>query len=409
MFIKRLNKNGIKYVLLAMLFLAVVFQPVNIYADTLVSNNFLFRPLSELPSEYQSYIDKIVNYYNLTLNNNYAVTLSSGTSGRFIYICLDTGNYKTNRINYNSGLFGNNFNFTDDNFSTGSVNRYALNYIDNSGNTVENYSTSSSSTISNITYLPNDTKYKLNVFSGDYSTGDLFVSSSNGSSINPNLIVNIRDTLYSIDSFTYQIQEMFMNNYLYYLTTTGSWRNRGFPAVGEALAYFMNCMQNPSSENVTYQISADELYENDESYQIINGDGYISRHNFLYDTTNQISDIVRKLNLAFPDNQAAINDGIGEAVLDNTDGNGLTLQGVISGKMATDEGINTYKLDVSGSQYSTPFAALNGGDWSFWSQTTQNNLGLGYTFTFDPNTATLMDGEDIVDSNKRNLLNLLGW
>lgn len=116
-----------------------------------------------------------------------------------------------------------------------------------------------------------------------------------------------------------------------------------------------------------------------------------------------------KVNNAFPQDEIGINTAVAQTVLDDTEGTGLTASKVAQSKFALDDNASIFQIDTTGGQYTTPADAITHGDWSFWSQTTVDNLGSEYTFSIDSLDAELMDDNDIYDENISALRRLIGW
>lgn len=128
-----------------------------------------------------------------------------------------------------------------------------------------------------------------------------------------------------------------------------------------------------------------------------------------YDAADTLGNIASKINNAFPQDEIGINTAVAQTVLDDTDGTGLTASKVAQSKFALDDNASIFTIDTTGGQYATPADAITHGDWSFWSQTTVDNLGSGYTFSIDSLDAELMGDNDIYDENISALRRLIGW
>lgn len=128
-----------------------------------------------------------------------------------------------------------------------------------------------------------------------------------------------------------------------------------------------------------------------------------------YDAADTLGSIARRINNAFPQDEIGINTAVAQTVLDDTDGTGLTASKVAQSKFALDNNASIFNVDTTGGQYTTPADAITHGDWSFWSQTTVDNLGTGYTFSIDSLDAELMGDNDIYDENISALRRLIGW
>lgn len=194
---------------------------------------------------------------------------------------------------------------------------------------------------------------------------------------------------------------------------TATWNNSNWISIADALTYQFLCQTNFGSSEVTwgnntfpnylYQLS-DLMYMMDESTGRLAD--YLEELE-LEDVGSNLADIKSDLEAAFPAAEVAINDSVADTVLDDSSGSGLTASKIVSAKTDLDDSLSKFSVTLgSDAEFSGVGSALDGQDWSFWSQQTFDNC---YMFTFDPFEAQLMDGEDVATQEDSLFKNLLGW
>lgn len=236
-------------------------------------------------------------------------------------------------------------------------------------------------------------------------SGNTFVPDANSGEVNwPN--------------FIYLITSWFFYNGIMRTNLPGepaTWNNSNWISIADALTYQFLCQTNLGQNDVTWGNNTypNYLYQVTElMYMIDESIGRFSDNIEDLDIESigsDIADIKSNIELAFPSDESAINNVIAETVLDDTDSTGLTASKVTQGKHALDDNASIFALDTSGGEYSSPADAITHGDWSFWSQTTVDNLGSRYTFSIESLDAELMDDNDIYDENISALRRLIGW
>lgn len=214
-------------------------------------------------------------------------------------------------------------------------------------------------------------------------------------------------------------------NYLAYNPTAETAINTNWISVGQALTAYYTALTNLTSPTLSvYNINGTITSFVNPFYRVLSAidmvysatsdtsDGIADLINAVPDISSiesDISSINQNIGAAFPSNERIINTAIATSVLDDSEGTGLTTTKVVQGKLTLDDNASIFALDTSGGDYSSPADAITHGDWSFWSQTTVDNLGSGYTFSIDSLDAELMGDNDIYDENISALRRLIGW
>ena len=438
---KRLWKN----VILSLCVLALVFQPVSVFATLEYTGAIGYNcvPYNQAPSDVLNFIAG--TYNNLppafsVANKNFVIQYDSLGGHLYLYVSnatLSELHLFSQTSNNNSALaFYRIYNGA---FQAVTVSCYSY--------STPMSSLPSATTRSNL-YTTNPNVFWYLVLSPtavNDASESLFVEASSGGGTGGT--DDPSDWPPDSGSYTdvfdkniyYQLGLFLSSNFNCYTPNGNTHFNSGWVGVGLALTYDYLCKINKSSQNVTVTLAdgtsaqlPNYLYSNDSatlssindhlSYIHSNtttGNSYLSTISSRVNTTNtrlntlnttinnQMNAVNNKLETAFPSDQAAINDFIAEDLMDDTSGNGLTINRIASSKSDLDDGLNTFKLDTSESQYSNPFSALSDADWSFWSQNTLNNLGSAYSYSFSE--ASLMSEDDVFTANQNDLLNLLGW
>lgn len=209
-------------------------------------------------------------------------------------------------------------------------------------------------------------------------------------------------------------------NYLYYLIRSNffyrdgnSVLNNSWVPVSQYLTYDYLCkinfgfsevsFNNNSYPNYLFQLS-ELLYMMDESTGRLAD--YIEELE-LEDVGSNLADIKSDLEVAFPAAEVAINDSVADTVLDDSFGSGLTASKIVGAKSDLDDSLSKFSVSLgSDAEFSGVGSALDGQDWSFWSQQTFDNC---YMFTFDPFEAQLMDNDDLATQEYSLFKQLLGW
>lgn len=251
----------------------------------------------------------------------------------------------------------------------------------------------------------------------------------------PNDPASINGVNYPLNIY-YQLGLMFSQNFICYTPDGQTIFNPTWVGVGQALTYDYLCKTNKNSPTVSINLAngntvtlSNYLYgDPDYSADITNISSNVAScksslstissrvnttntklntinttiTNQLTPLNNNIADVTDRLENAFPDDQAALNDSIAETLLDDTSGSGLTAAKVSNAKSDFDDALSVYSITSN----TDALSAITGGDWSFWSQTTLNNLGSGYSFNIN---GLLMDDIDVFESNQQTLINMLGW
>lgn len=127
----------------------------------------------------------------------------------------------------------------------------------------------------------------------------------------------------------------------------------------------------------------------------------------LLNLNSSVDAFINKFDAAFPSAEADINDAIANSVLDDSSDSGLTVSKISGAKSNLDDSLSKFSVNIgSAAEFSGVGSALDGQDWSFWSQQTFDNC---YMFTFDPFEAQLMDDEDVATQEDNLFKHLLGW
>lgn len=372
-------KRGIgHYVVLVMCVLGLVLQPLLIYADIIYDAETLGRsikPFSSILDEDVTLSDTvfdIASYYSLSLYDLSAsnvVCFRSPNNGVYLYFMPSTYNVTMNvPTPNNSASYAFYDGISSDRLS---VNYYY--YLNGSFGSGSGTSTSFS-TIGTILFI-----------SDDMTTNDgrsIFISVSSGS--------DSGDSSSSTTGFIYDLLFFFF-------------KQNALPFKDVINADDENDLFTPIGYWLDYDFKCKFLYNN-PTVPIIDTDGNAVMHaNYLYPLYNSLSSIAA----AFPDREAVINDAIADSVLDDSSGSGLTVSKISVAKSDLDDSLSKFSVTIgSDAEYSGVGSALDGQDWSFWSQQTFDNC---YMFTFDPFEAQLMDDVDVATQEDSLFKQLVGW
>lgn len=399
-----MKKRLFKYAILALCVLGLVLQPVNIFADQSTYRTY---------SDVNSLLSGIADYFGVSsFTSLYTETAPSG----FPSLNTITSYCDNNNINYSSCILkyhlhsnGNKYVYIMPSLNISSVstspNDYVYSYaatnngvrLTVSGSTISaatqlttstvlfysasydtttigyylfngvNFTVSGSTPQMNFVYLENSS-------SGGGSGGG---SSSSSTDIDNTDFYEYMQDLISFMAFNF-------HGYVHSANSgQGSVVNTNWISVGQWLTILFNGSQNLSSQNISYtdlygniQTAVNPFYWTEKNLEYLRSGQELmyNKLNSIASNTNDIGDIADRLEMAFPDNQAAMNDSIAVQILDDTNGTGLTVSKITSAKSDLDDGIDTFEVDSSGITWSNPFTALLNLDWAWFSQTTAQNL-----------------------------------
>lgn len=448
-------KKVIKYVLLYMCVLALVLQPVAVLAyDT--------SDFADI--EYTNDLDEFTEWSNSLLtgvsgDTGYFTTTWTSDLDSFMYSCISSyaiTSSNTLFIHYDGYYIavplydGGVFDYVDESYVSFTPDGSYVCYraADSSPTSVSTYTFPGTvvyakgedpfiySPYLTYYYLINPLLYTHIVYDASYSGDDSSDDDSSSDTI-PDVTPDPDNPTDNGSNYPmniyYQIGLWLAANFRCY-TPSGYSFNSTWVGVGQELTYEYLCKTNMDSETVTLTLSDGSTVTVDNYLYGTNTD-YSSNLANIYsmlssiktysytiasrlNTTNsrlsnldsdindQMDETQAKLDEIYPEEEIEINNTIADTVTDDSTGHGLTATNISNGKDAVDEGISTFELDTSGSSYTSPFSALSDSDWSFWTETTYDNLGSGYSF----DEAELMDEDtDVFDDQQTTLLDLLGW
>lgn len=428
-------KRGVgNYVILALCVLALVLQPVKVFADDYYynsENEFISELNSILGGEYFSTFEidqtvgNIVGDFIVDFGSgSYSVTLDDIIGGWFFY----SQQLSTLIVYPKQTMVIKSFSAGGTVTSTWTTVRY----IYRNGSITEQAAQSRNTPL----YKRNATGQTLayNIYSDN--SASVFIDPYNNSyNYDPDYLDPSIPSIPSYpsgDSNSYvpdaDIGQVNWPNFIYALTSwffyngimrtnlpgeDATWNNSNWISIADALTYQFLCQTNFGSSEVTwgnntypnylYQLS-DLMYMMDESTGRLAD--YIEELE-LEDVGSNLADIKSDLEAAFPAAEVAINDSVADTVLDDSSGSGLTASKIVGAKSDLDDSLSKFSISLgSDAEFSGVGSALDGQDWSFWSQQTFDNC---YMFTFDPFEAQLMDDEDVAIQEDSLFKQLLGW
>lgn len=447
-------KRGIgHYVVLALCILGMVFQPIKIFADS-----FLFN-------DYDSFISALNSgtSYNFVNANNFAASSGVRLAGELAFstIAFDLDE----SFNFRSALFNPImiFDETEDMYPFVTINyltHYIIVYVyfyDSPINVINGYIPNDSFLVScgatydtnngsvsirdggssfdapslqlfanlqNAFYMPygaigfDGVYYAIEGYTDEFVTPFIPVPdlpnypNGNGNTYNP----DANSGQVNWPNFVYMIASWFFYNGVMNTNIPGQSQTVNYPGtvgIGSALTYDFLCKVNMGNSTVSYQGNdyPNYLFQLSElMYMMDESTGHLADYIEeleLEDVGSNLADIKSDLEAAFPAAEVAINDSVADTVLDNSSGSGLTASKIVGAKSDLDDSLSKFSVSLgSDAEFSGVGSALDGQDWSFWSQQTFDNC---YMFTFDPFEAQLMDGEDVATHEDNLFKQLLGW